>query len=393
MLSPLPAIVGALLCFAVSITLFKFEILSPAVWFFLPVFILIAYHTVVMQLTSRPVHSKNAIALVIKKSLCKYLFWLAIIAGAYWIYTTHPFYVRFAPQTTNMVKFYLQAYAMLGFPYFFYVERYRTGRFEWFNDHYLKFLSLLKVIYKRQWRRLRFRVLRRGYKSLLLSWVVRLHFLPVMVQQVYWGTSQTMGFLNRSPDPFPDVMFFIGVLFLIDATNASIGYFWESALTRTRFRAIDPNTFHWVVVAMCYVPFIGFAGTFIPFPEGKGALLFAGGWFEPVVNTLTVLALAGIVLSTTCLGFSYSNLSFKKIQTRGPYRLVRHPGTVFKIAFFFLTVFRFKASFTFPIIAAYVFWMGIYITRILCEERFLMNFKEYQDYARVTRYRLIPGVW
>ncbi len=112
-----------------------------------------------------------------------------------------------------------------------------------------------------------------------------------------------------------------------------------------------------------------------------------------MVNTLTVLALLGIVLSTTCLGFSYSNLSFKKIQTRGPYRIVRHPGTVFKIAFFFLTVFRFEASFTVPIIAAYVFWMGIYITRILCEERFLMNFKEYQDYARVTRYRPIPGVW
>lgn len=72
---------------------------------------------------------------------------------------------------------------------------------------------------------------------------------------------------------------------------------------------------------------------------------------------------------------------------------MRHPGTVFKIAFFFLTVFRFEAAYTAPIIAAYVFWMGVYIVRILCEERFLMNFKEYQDYAKVTRYRLIPGVW
>lgn len=393
MLSPPLAILGAILCFVVSFAFFRFDILNSTTYFFLPVFILIAYHTVVIQFTVAPVRSKNAAFLVLKKSLSKYVFWLSIIAGAYWVYTEHPFYIRFAPQTADMVNFYLKAYAILGLPYFFYVERYRTGRFEWLNDPYLKFLSLIRVIYKKQWRRLRFRMFKSGYKSLFLSWLIRLHFLPVMIQQVYWGTNQTLGFIDRAPGAFSDVMFFIGLLFLIDAINASIGYFWESAVTRTRFRAVDPNTFHWVVVAICYVPFIGFAGTFIPFPEGRGALLFSSAWFEPIVNTLTVLALLGIVLSTTCLGFSYSNLSFKKIQTRGPYRIVRHPGTIFKIAFFFLTVFRFKASLTFPIVAAYVFWMGIYIIRILCEERFLLKFQEYRDYVKVTRYRLIPGVW
>jgi protein-S-isoprenylcysteine O-methyltransferase Ste14 len=248
-------------------------------------------------------------------------------------------------------------------------------------------------VWRRRWQTIRYRVLKRGYKSLLLSWLVRLHFIPVMVEQVYWGASQTMNFLSRPEQAFATALFFVGLLFLVDSINASMGYFWESTLTKTRFRAIDTNAFHWIVVLMCYMPFISYASNFVPFPKGSGALIIAAPVFEWMINALTIASLLGIVLTTTCLGFSYSNLSYKKIQTRGPYAIVRHPGTVFKIVFFFLTVFRFEAAYSIPIIAAYIFWMGVYVVRILCEERFLLHFREYQDYVKQTRYRLIPGVW
>lgn len=172
-----------------------------------------------------------------------------------------------------------------------------------------------------------------------------------------------------------------------------MGYFWESTLTKTRFRAVDTNAFHWIVVLMCYMPFISYASNFVPFPSGNGSLLIVHPLFEITVNVLTVICLLGIVLTTTCLGFSYSNLSYKKIQTRGPYAVVRHPGTVFKILFFFLSVFRFEAAYSLPIVAAYIFWMGVYIVRILCEERFLLRFQEYRNYTKMTPYRLIPRVW
>lgn len=393
MLPPSLAIIGVIVSIALSFFCFTNKLLPHSSYFFLPIFILIAYHTLLMQFVDRTRYMRNPWRRVIAKSVGKYLLWLVLLGVLYGIYTHHPFYVHFAVHTNSMIGFFIKLYLILGFPYFLFVERYRTGRFEWFNDPYLKIFSFLRGVCRRNWSVIRYRLFKRGYKSLVLSWLVRLHFIPVMVEQVYWGGSQTINFLGRPEAAFASVMFFVGLLFLIDSINASMGYFWESALTKTRFRAVDTNTFHWIVVLMCYMPFISYASNFVPFPSGNGALLMSHPTFEFVVNILTIICLLGIVLTTTCLGFSYSNLSYKKIQTRGPYALVRHPGTVFKILFFFLTVFRFEAAYSAPIIAAYVFWMTVYITRILCEERFLLRFQEYRDYVKVTPYRLIPRIW
>lgn len=387
------ALAGVFAAFVSAFALFLTDSLDSNRYFFLPILLLILYHTLVVRLCDKTLYPRRAWLPVLKKSLVKYVFWLLLIGSAYGIYIHHPFYVRFAPNTAAMLLAYLKLYAVLGVPYFVYVESRRTGRFEWLNDPYLKLLSLIRMICKRRWSRLRYGCLKTGYKSLFLSWLLRLHFLPVMVEQVFWGTSQAMGYLTRPELAFASAMFFVGVLFLVDSTNAAMGYFWESALTKTRFRAMDPFAFHWIVVLICYMPFIAYASNFVPFPKSDGALVLTLPGFEVLINVLTLLVLLGIVLCTSCLGFSYSNLSYKKIQTRGPYAVVRHPGTVFKMAFFFLTVFRFKAAYSGPIIAAYIFWMGVYVARIVCEERFLSRFREYQEYCRVTRYRLIPGVW
>lgn len=393
MLSPLWAIAGVVVSFSLSFLCFYLNLLPYSSYFFLPIFALIAYHTLIMQLRSKDRYPKTPWRTVIKKSVSKYLFWLGLLSALHWVYAHHPFYIRFASHTNMMVGVFIKVYLVSALPYFLFVERYRTGRFEWFNDAYIKGLSFFRSVLRRQWGAIRYRLLKRGYKSLVLSWLVRLHFIPVMVEQVYWGTNQTMNFLARPESAFASVMFLVGLLFLIDSINASMGYFWESVLTKTRFRAVDANAFHWIVVFMCYMPFISYASNFVPFPSGSGALLITHPVFEVVVNVLTVICLLGIVLTTTCLGFSYSNLSYKKIQTRGPYAIVRHPGTVFKILFFFLAAFRFEVAYSLPIVSAYIFWMGVYIVRILCEERFLLRFKEYRDYIQVTRYRLIPRVW
>lgn len=393
MLSPLQALAGVGFALITSFGLYYFGLLNASTYFFTPILLLILFHTVIMQLSSSQKNSKIELRKVIPKSIGKYLFWALVIGAAYSIYTHHPFYIRFAPNTAQMLSEYLKAYVVLGLLYFAYVERYKTGRFEWLHDTYIKFLSLVRVVYRRQWGRLRYRVVRRGYKSWLLSWLLRLHFLPVMVEQVYWGTGQTVNGFNDPAQALTNVMFLVGLLFLIDSVNASIGYFWESSVTRTRFRAMDPNAFHWFAVLICYMPFIAYASNFVPFPQGDGALLIDSAAFAMVFNAITILSLLGIVLTTSCLGFSYSNLCYKKIQTRGPYALVRHPGTVFKIVFFFGSIFRYESSYTLPLIAAFIFWMGVYIVRILCEERFLRDFQEYRDYMQKTRYRLIPGVW
>jgi len=397
MLSPLLAMMCVLLSFSTTYSIYYFASIDAAQYFFLPIFLVIFYYTLAVQITQRKRYKKRDARLALKKSVGKYVFWLALICLLYWVYSAHPFYIEFAPNTRALLEYFLKLYVIAGLPYFFFVERYHYGDIEMRNDAYLKMLSFFRLLASRNWQRLKYRLFKKGYKSLFLSWLVRLHFIPVMVEQVFIGT---VGSLTVLSDPYYEytflstIFFVIGILFLVDATNASIGYFWESALTKTSFRAIDPYPFHWIVVLMCYYPFINFAQEFVEFPKGNfnSALIVLGPEFEIAVNVATVLALLGIVLTTTCLGFSYSNLSYKKIQTRGPYAVIRHPATVFKLIFFFLVAFRFEAAYSLPVILSFIFWAGVYITRAICEERFLRQFKEYRDYMEVTRYRFIPGV-
>ena len=82
----------------------------------------------------------------------------------------------------------------------------------------------------------------------------------------------------------------------------------------------------------------------------------------------------------------------KKIQTRGPYRLMRHPATTFKLIYFTLAFYRFAPAYTTGWLVFYLFWIGIYLTRALVEERFLRRFPDYREYMKQTKYRFIPGI-
>ena len=114
------------------------------------------------------------------------------------------------------------------------------------------------------------------------------------------------------------------------------------------------------------------------------------------INTAIELAIAYslvlYVICTSALGFSYSNLSYKKIQTRGPYGIVRHPATTCKLAFFTLAFFRYAEAYDPRWIMCFVFWISWYLCRAVLEERYLRRFPEYQAYMKQTRYRFFPGI-
>jgi len=397
MLTPTFNVVGVILAFAVACCAYCFSPAEPGRHFFLPIYFLIVYYTVAAVVADKKRYDVRPAWLAAKKAMGKYLFWFALIGGLYLFYGHHPFYIWFAPNARRMLESFLWLFAVGGLPYFFLVERYRYSKFEVLNDPYLRAVSFLRTVCRFDWRKLRYRTFTRGYKSLFLSWIVRLHFIPVMVEQVHHTTVLITAIVS-SPNYEYSIgsisVFLVFVLFCVDATNASIGYFWESSLTGTRFRETDPNPFHWIIVLACYFPFREFAWTFFPFPSGvKGSpLLFVHPNFEFAVNICTIVALAGMVYVTTSLGFSYSNLSYKMIQTKGLYRFVRHPGTVCKLLFFFFTIFRYKSSLDFATISLYLVWVMIYITRAVCEERFLRRFQEYRSYMAVVRYRFIPGL-
>ena len=80
-----------------------------------------------------------------------------------------------------------------------------------------------------------------------------------------------------------------------------------------------------------------------------------------------------------------------KVITDGPYAFVRHPGYVAMI-FAGLADSLIIGS-LYALIPA-VLAVIVVIIRTLLEDRMLLNELEgYSDYARKTKYRLVPGIW
>jgi protein-S-isoprenylcysteine O-methyltransferase Ste14 len=126
-------------------------------------------------------------------------------------------------------------------------------------------------------------------------------------------------------------------------------------------------------------------------PEGTERVLSSVA-VNNVIDILMVIVLLLYMASGSALSFSYSNLCYKTIQTKGPYGIIRHPAITFKIIWFSLAFYRFAPAFSFPWLLCYLFWMGIYVYRAFVEEEYLREFPEYRAYMQQTRYRFIPGI-
>jgi protein-S-isoprenylcysteine O-methyltransferase Ste14 len=79
------------------------------------------------------------------------------------------------------------------------------------------------------------------------------------------------------------------------------------------------------------------------------------------------------------------------VATAGPYRYVRHPGYVGAILSQLGTPWLLGSPWAFP---AGVASAALYVLRTHLEDKTLRDeLPGYSDYAQVTRYRLLPGVW
>ena len=212
-------------------------------------------------------------------------------------------------------------------------------------------------------------------------------------EQVQFGIAA--GTLQAYVQPFTIVLILTALAWLIDSNNASIGYFWESRFTKTCFRAVDPHPSHWVLTLACYVPFITFVNAYVAqFPDlpDYSPRMFSNAGVNTAIDITMVTVLLLYMASGSALAFSFSNLSYKKIQTKGPYRFVRHPSIAFKIIWFTLAFYRFAPAYSWRWFLCYLAWMTVYVCRAFVEERFLRRFPDYQAYMQQTKYRFIPGV-
>ena len=126
-------------------------------------------------------------------------------------------------------------------------------------------------------------------------------------------------------------------------------------------------------------------------------------WSEPLPEWMRILAMLIHLPCFLLLGWvmrenTYLSQVVKidkdrdhKVVTSGPYALVRHPMyTVVIVLLFALPV---ALGSRFALILA-VFLTLLLIIRTYCEDRTLHEeLKGYPEYAKQTRYRLIPGIW
>jgi protein-S-isoprenylcysteine O-methyltransferase Ste14 len=388
----------AMLCaFAISQTLFISKAVDVNQYFFLPLYIIIALYTVYGIVTDQGSYLKRPVLTCFIKALGKYLSLLLILYAALSLYKVHPYYSRATVNTQLLVNHFILIYKYLGIPYHFLSEYCRSNRENMLADPFLKCLLLIKSIWGRDLHRTKRIIRHRANKRLILSVLLRFHYLPVMVEQIAYGMKQMTFVAHTSQGQLTFSQFIIVVTALAwaaDSNNAATGYFWESNFTRTRFREMDPYPLHWVVTLMCYAPFIGLSNTFVPFPAPAPnySLVCAHPTFSMVADVLVLVFLLAYIMCIATLNFSASNLCYKKIQTKGPYAFVRHPATTFKIGYFGVNFFRYANAYTLGGIAAFIFWTGIYLARVFCEERFLKRFASYRAYQKQTRYRFIPGL-
>jgi protein-S-isoprenylcysteine O-methyltransferase Ste14 len=80
-----------------------------------------------------------------------------------------------------------------------------------------------------------------------------------------------------------------------------------------------------------------------------------------------------------------------RVIESGPYRIVRHPGYVAGILLLFGMALVFGSRWA---ILPAALGAAALVLRTAAEDRFLQaNLEGYRDYARRTRFRLLPGVW
>ena len=166
------------------------------------------------------------------------------------------------PNTQVFFAHYLRAFAVAGLPYFVLAEKRRYCPENCLSDPYLKLRVLLKDLWLRRFRQAGRRLATPRFRRTYLMAIVRIHYIPIMVEQIHFGVTRTTAFAQTANIEWT-LMTVVGAVtalcWLVDSNNGAMGCFWESWFTKTRYKEMDPYPLHWFVVLIGYIPFFYYA--------------------------------------------------------------------------------------------------------------------------------------
>ncbi len=219
-------------------------------------------------------------------------------------------------------------------------------------------------------------------KVAILFMAVKFFFLPLMVQFFIsnWNVISRQGFSWTYP-------FFLTLIFAIDTFVFGVGYSIEMKSLKNVVKSVEPTIFGWVVTLLCYPPFNGIVGQYIPW--GANDYASFGSMELTIIARIGIIVLFLVYLAATfSLGFKASNLTNRGIVTKGPYAYIRHPAYISKNLVWWITLI--------PVMNWYFFWgmsfwSILYFFRAMTEERHLLMDPDYKEYCKKVKFRFIPG--
>lgn len=171
-------------------------------------------------------------------------------------------------------------------------------------------------------------------KQLLLAWLVKGFFLPLMFTYLCKDMSALFKPDGYHFGTFGDaVSASMDFLYMVDVAVATAGYIFSLRIIGAHVRSCEPTILGWCVALVCYQPFFSLIGdqyldygsdrNWRDWLESLPLLFYAWGFI--------IVALVFIyVWSTVVFGLRFSNLTNRGIIASGPYRWTKHPAYIAK---------------------------------------------------------------
>jgi len=233
----------------------------------------------------------------------------------------------------------------------------------------------------------------------ILSWVIKLFFLPLMfvslcndtkfLKDAIWG-SQPLNIYAISQR----------WLYTIDVAFVCVGYAFGNKIAGTHTRSADKTALGWGSALICYQPFWAIIGaSFIRYGQKFEKIISPNPTVQIAYCGLILTAVAIYAWATISFGSRFSNLTHRGILCTGPYKYMRHPAYVAKLTSFFLISVPFATSSLRQLVANLTMFgllCGIYRIRALTEEKNLRSMgPEYDIYCKqvkINRKRLLEKI-
>jgi isoprenylcysteine carboxyl methyltransferase (ICMT) family protein YpbQ len=322
---------------------------------------------------------RTAVGRIAKKLFALYVVFL--VAGL--IYASFPEYGDFYGRFFDVVALLLPIIVVLAVPYFVIVDRTMAEP----EDGYFHTANLLIGL---ALGRRRFPYDWRYVYDLVMGWVVKLFFLPLMFSYLTYEVERLAEFdpalLFDARANLYDFMY--SFLYAVDLVFATCGYIMTLKLTNSHIKSTDPTVFGWLVCLICYQPFASIVfEQYLNYENG----VFWGQWLAE--NTIVYSAWAALIivmitlysLASVSLGFRFSNVTYRGLATSGVYRLTKHPAYVSKnISWWLISIPFVPAGDLFQAGKLCLMMLGVnvlYYLRARTEENHLSNYPEYVAYA------------